>query len=168
MKYFMFFLAVLWIPPAFAESAVVVTLSPTAEGSSLSGKVTFEEGSDGVKITASVTGAPAGKHGIHIHEKGDCADHGKAAGGHFNPDQNPHGDLLKDGIERTHAGDLGNIEIGPDGNGTLEKFFPGLTLKEGKYGIRGRALILHEKEDNFGQPTGNAGERIACAVIPAN
>lgn len=77
----------------------------------------------------------------------------------------PHGDLLKDGFQHAHAGDLGNIEIGPDGKGTLKKVIPGLTLKEGKYGVVGRALILHEKEDNFGQPTGNAGGRIACGVI---
>ena len=27
---------------------------------------------------------------LHIHETGSCADMGKAAGGHFNPDNNPH------------------------------------------------------------------------------
>jgi Cu-Zn family superoxide dismutase len=26
-------------------------------------------------------------------------------------------------------------------------------------------VILHEKEDDFGQPTGNAGGRIGCGVI---
>ncbi|MBI2167628.1 MAG: superoxide dismutase family protein, partial [Candidatus Omnitrophica bacterium] len=46
-----------------------------------------------------------------------------------------------------------------------EKVVPGLTLKEGEYAVAGRALILHEKEDDFGQPTGNAGGRIACGVI---
>jgi len=151
---------------SFSDTEAVTTLiRPTQEGSHLSGRATFQETEEGLKIDVEIFGAPAGKHGIHIHEKGSCEDHGNAAGGHFNPDGVPHGDLVKDGFAHAHAGDLGNIEIDANGNGKLEKTIPGLTLKEGKYGVAGRALILHEKEDNFGQPTGNAGSRIACAVI---
>lgn len=145
---------------------VVSHLKPMQEGSSISGKVTFTEMGEGLKIDAEISGAPAGKHGFHIHENGDCSDAGNAAGGHFNPDSAPHGDLIKDGFAHAHAGDLGNIEIDTSGNGKLEKLIPGLTLKEGQYGVAGRSVILHEKEDNFGQPTGNAGGRIACGLIP--
>lgn len=141
-------------------------LQPTQEGSSLSGKAAFIETGEGLKISVFIAGAPPGKHGFHVHEKGDCSEAGNGAGGHFNPEGAAHGDILKDGFQQAHAGDLGNIEIGADGRGTLEKVVPGLTLKEGKYGVAGRALILHEKEDDFGQPTGNAGGRIACGVIP--
>ena len=35
----------------------------------------------------------------------------------------------------------------------------------GKYGVLGRALVVHEKPDDFGQPTGNAGARLACGLI---
>ena len=35
----------------------------------------------------------------------------------------------------------------------------------GKNAILGRGVILHEKPDDFSQPTGNAGGRIACGVI---
>lgn len=140
-------------------------IKPTQEGSTISGKAAFIETNEGFKISVFIAGAPPGKHGFHIHEKGDCSDAGDAAGGHFNPDAVPHGDLLKDGFQHAHAGDLGNIEIGPDGRGALEKIIPGLTLEKGKYGVAGRALIVHEKEDDFDQPTGNAGGRIACAVI---
>lgn len=145
----------------------VADLKPTVEGSPITGKVSFMETDEGLKINAVVLNAPSGKHGFHIHEKGDCSNKGDAAGGHFNPDNVPHGDLVKDGFVKAHAGDLGNIEIGPDGKGTLEKVIEGLTLKEGKYAVLGRVVILHEKEDNFGQPAGNAGGRIACGVIPS-
>jgi Cu-Zn family superoxide dismutase len=144
----------------------VAELKSTVEGSLITGKVSFMETDEGLKINAVVQNAPPGEHGFHIHEKGDCSDAGNAAGGHFNPDSMPHGDLVKDGFAHAHAGDLGNIEIDANGNGKLEKLIPGLTLKEGKYGVEGRSVILHEKEDNFSQPTGNAGGRIACGLIP--
>lgn len=144
---------------------LVAEIKPTGEGSSLSGKAAFIETEEGLKITVFISGASPGRHGFHIHEKGDCSDAGNAAGGHFNPEGAAHGDILKDGFKQAHAGDLGNIEIGSDGKGVLEKVVPGLTLKEGEYAVAGRALILHEKEDDFGQPTGNAGGRIACGVI---
>ena len=144
----------------------VAELKPTVEGAPITGKVSFMETDEGLKINAVVENAPPGKHGFHIHEKGDCSDQGNAAGGHFNPDGVPHGDVEKHGFQRAHAGDLGNIEVGSDGKGKLEKIIPGLTLSEGKYGVIGRSVILHEKADDFGQPTGNAGGRIACGIIP--
>lgn len=143
----------------------VAELKPTAEGSLISGKVSFMETDEGLRINAVVFNAPPGKHGFHIHEKGNCSDQGNAAGGHFNPDNVAHGDVEKQGFKKAHAGDLGNIEIGSDGKGKLEKVIPGLTLEEGKYGVIGRSVILHEKEDDFDQPTGNAGGRIACAIV---
>ena len=132
---------------------------------SLSGEVTFEEVPEGLKINASFVELPSGKHGFHIHEKGDCGDNGNAAGGHFNPQGAPHGYLPTDGPTKAHAGDLGNIEADANGNAALEVVAPGLTLSEGPESIAGRAVVVHEKEDNFGQPTGNAGGRIGCGVI---
>lgn len=148
----------------WAASAKAV-VSGTAEGSSIAGEVTLDETADGLFVKAEISGAPAGLHGFHIHENSSCDDGGKAAGGHFNPDGVQHGDLVHDGFAHAHAGDLGNIEIGADGSGVLEKFLPGLTLGEGKYGVAGKAMILHELPDDFGQPTGNAGGRIGCGLI---
>ena len=37
---------------------------------------------------------------------------GKAAGSHYNPMGAPHGQVLKDGMQHAHAGDLGNITAG--------------------------------------------------------
>ena len=103
-------------------------------------------------MEASVKGVSPGKHGFHIHENGACTEEGKAAGGHFNPDQASHGLLSKDGFAHSHAGDLGNIEVAADGTGKLEVILPGLSLTEGKYNVTGKSVILHEKEDDFGQP----------------
>ena len=137
----------------------------TKEGSTLSGRAVLTDTPEGLKISVNLENVPPGKHGFHIHENGACGDEGKAAGGHFNPEGVPHGLLAKDGFEHAHAGDFGNIEIGPDGKGSMDTVIGGLTLTGGKHNVAGRAFILHEKEDNFSQPTGNAGGRIGCGEI---
>jgi Cu-Zn family superoxide dismutase len=153
-------------PPA-AESAggktVEVTFQPKS-GSNLSGKATLTETAEGVKVALALEGLPPGEHGAHVHEKGDCsAPDGSSAGGHFNPASNPH--ALPTGTPR-HLGDLGNIAISPDGKGTLSIVVPGANLKEGDpNSFLGKAIIVHEKQDDGGQPTGNAGGRIGCAEI---
>ncbi len=149
---------------AFAKTATV-DIKGTQEGSKISGKVVLTEIPEGLKVNAEVQNVTPGKHGFHIHEKGVCADGGKAAGGHYNPDGAPHGLLIKDGFTHAHAGDLGNIEVGADGTGKLSETVPSLSLSTGKYDVAGKSIILHEKEDDFGQPTGNAGGRVGCGVI---
>jgi len=151
-----------------ANSARAI-IKATQEGSEISGTVDFVETGDGVQVVASLENVtPAGKHGIHIHAEGSCEEGGKAAGGHFNPVSTQHGLLPKDGHGNAHTGDMGNIEIGESGNGALIVFMPGLSLVKGHKNIAGKAVILHEKEDDFGQPTGNAGSRIGCGVIELN
>jgi Cu-Zn family superoxide dismutase len=133
-------------------------------GSSLSGKATFTEVTGGVKVTVQVAGAPPGKVATHVHETGDCsAPDAKSAGGHFNPASKAHG--IPPGGEH-HLGDLGNIEVKADGTGSTELVVSGASLKDGDpSSFLGRAIIVHEKQDDGGQPVGNAGGRIGCAVI---
>ena len=153
--------------PAFAAQGVA-TIKGTTEGSTASGMVKFTDTNNGLKIEVKLANVPnAGKHGFHIHENGSCADEGKAAGGHYNPMTVDHGLLPKDGEAHAHMGDMGNIEIAADGTGTLSITLPGVSLKDGDHNVEGRAVILHEKEDDFGQPTGNAGGRIGCGIITA-
>lgn len=129
------------------------------------GEAALEDTDQGLKIDVTVRGVSPGLHGLHIHRFGSCGESGEAAGPHYNPGNLPHGDVVSQGILAAHAGDLGNIEIGPDGSGRLTRFVPGLRLSDGEFTVGGRSLILHEREDDFGQPAGNAGPRIGCGTI---
>ena len=149
---------------SFAETAQA-TITGTAPGSTISGVVHLTETDEGLHINASVSGTAPGKHGFHIHAFGSCADGGKAAGGHYNPEGVEHGYVPTDGLDKAHAGDLGNIEVAADSDGQLELTIAELTLTDGPYAVAGRAIILHADEDDFGQPTGHAGSRIGCGAI---
>ena len=149
---------------AWSATATAI-LKGTAPDSKISGLVTLTEEKGGLTIVAKVSNAPTGSHGFHIHAIGNCGDLGKAAGGHFNPDKAPHGLFPKDGPMKAMAGDMGNIDIGADGTGNFSVFMPMLTLKGGKYAVNGLSVIMHEKTDDYSQPSGNAGGRIACGII---
>ncbi len=151
---------------ARAETATV-QISPTVSGTSagIEGTATLTDTPAGLKIDVQVAHAPPGTHGIHIHQYGECGNLGNAAGGHYNPDNVTHGFLPKDGLTKAHPGDVGNMDVGADGSGALSQMLPGVTLSGGTYSVAGRALVLHEKPDDFGQPTGNAGARIGCGPI---
>lgn len=150
--------------PAWATSATAA-IKPTSPDSTLSGEARLADTDGGLQVDIRVQGAPAGKHGLHIHQNGSCADGGNAAGGHFNPSGARHGYLPKDGPAHAHPGDMGNIEVGADGTGSLSVLLPGVSLQEGFHAVDGRAIVLHAQEDDFSQPTGNAGGRIGCGVI---
>ncbi len=155
--------------PAETETAaagpVVIEVPIEAKsGSKLTGTVKFSEQADGVQVVIQVANLTPGTRATHVHEKGDCsAPDAASAGSHFNPDNHPHALPTKD---PRHLGDLGNIQVAKDGTGSLEIVVPGANLKDGDpHSFLGRALIVHEKKDDGGQPTGNAGGRIGCAVI---
>ncbi|MBI3548703.1 MAG: superoxide dismutase family protein [Elusimicrobia bacterium] len=149
---------------AFAESGVAAVRG-TAADSKIAGTVNFEDTKDGLKVTAKLSGLPAGEHGFHIHEFGSCDDAAKAAGSHYNPMNSKHGYLPKDGSKSAHGGDMGNLKASEDGAATVEVTLPGVSLSGGKHNAAGRAIVIHEKADDFGQPTGNAGNRIGCGAI---
>jgi Cu-Zn family superoxide dismutase len=140
----------------------VAVLHPT-EGNDVRGTVRFELAPDGVQLVADVTGLTAGQHGFHIHELGDCtAPDATSAGGHFNPEVQPHGGPL--GEER-HVGDMGNLGADSTGSAHYQRTDRLLALS-GPHSIVGRAVIVHaEPDDMRSQPTGAAGARVACGVI---
>jgi Cu-Zn family superoxide dismutase len=144
----------------FAEA----TLAPKS-GSKVSGTVVFSRVKDGVQVIASITGGTAaGKHGIHIHEKGDCsAADASSAGGHFNPTGAPHAGPT---ASARHVGDLGNITVKEDGVGYLTLDIPNVNGFTDWNSIIGKAVVVHAKaDDEKSQPAGAAGDRIACGVI---
>jgi len=156
------------VAPALAEpSAHVATAKLSGvDGSALTGTVTFTEGEEGVTIVADVENAPPGRHGFHLHAKGDCsAADFTSTGGHFNPTEVEHG--APDAAVH-HAGDFGNLTVGEDGKGHLELTSSMLTVADGPDTVVGRGLILHAGEDDLTtQPTGAAGARIGCGVVEA-
>jgi superoxide dismutase, Cu-Zn family len=151
--------------PVWAAKATIMGTTPDSK---ISGDLNLHEEKDGLTIEGTLTNVPKGKHAIHIHENGSCDDAGKAAGSHFNPDNAMHGYMPKDGMEHAHPGDMGNIEADEDGAASIKVFLPGVTLTNGKYAVTNKAIIVHEKEDDFSQPTGNAGGRIGCGLIQPN
>jgi Cu-Zn family superoxide dismutase len=153
--------------PAGEDPVAVVEIKATAEGSPVEGKVMFYAMQGGLMASGSFSGlAGPGKRAIHVHENGSCDDKGNAAGSHFNPYGAQHGLIEENGIHGAHIGDMGNVVVDENGNGKLTVHLPGAHL-EGGDGIMGKAVILHEKEDDFSQPTGNAGGRVGCGIIVA-
>ncbi len=152
------------VQAAQAETAKAV-IGGTKTGTAVSGTVMLQDTASGLKIDADITQAPTGTHAFHIHEFGSCANEAKDAGSHYNPAGHAHGDMLKDGIAKTHAGDFGNITVDSTGKGALHTVVPGLAISHGDAAVAGRAFVLHEKADDFSQPTGNAGGRIGCGPI---
>jgi superoxide dismutase, Cu-Zn family len=132
------------------------------------GHATLTQTTSGVLIDIDVSNAADGEHGFHIHETGACDAAGgfKSAGDHFEPAQHQHGYMAEQG---PHAGDMPNQFVGTDGKLRAHVFNSNVTLADGPaslFDADGSAIVIHADPDDYSsQPTGNAGDRIACAVI---
>lgn len=130
------------------------------------GTATLTSTPKGVFIEIEVQGLPAEEWvAFHVHETGTCdheTDH-ESAGEHFNPSDVEHGYFTETG---PHAGDMPNQYVPADGVLRGHIFNPLVTLDDGEAGIVGRALMIHAGADDYEtQPSGDAGDRLACAVI---
>jgi Cu-Zn family superoxide dismutase len=147
-------------------TAAATLMSPT--GSPLGTVTITQTGSaQQVQVAIALTGAPAGKHGAHLHDVGKCDPPDfMTAGGHFNPTGQMHGDPNQN---IHHSGDFGNIDVGADGTGTLSVTTTTLSLSSDQVTYAANhAFIIHQSADDLvTQPTGNSGARIACGIIPA-
>ncbi|QUY44047.1 superoxide dismutase family protein [Acaryochloris marina] len=144
-------------------NVALAILSPT-EGNQVTGSIKFKQAEDKITILANLQGLqPNSVHAWHIHEFGDASSpDGKAMGGHYNPEEMPHG--LPNNPER-HAGDLGNLKADSQGEVAKEITVNNISINGPQNPILGRGLIIHAETDDGGQPTGNAGSRIAQGVI---
>jgi superoxide dismutase, Cu-Zn family len=132
------------------------------------GSVTVSEGKNGTTFKVAITSVPTGKHGFHVHDKGDCAAAmkdgkmlaGGAAGGHYDPDNTKS---HKGPKGAGHKGDLPVLTANAKGiNQSVTA--PKLKLAD----VQGHALVIHEGGDNYSDNPENGGGkgRIACGVIP--
>ncbi|HHV96038.1 MAG TPA: superoxide dismutase family protein [Clostridiaceae bacterium] len=134
----------------------------------LRGVVIFKSVPGGTEVYVEVSGLPqykpaqndappVGPHGFHIHEFGNCtvsdpADPFTAAGGHWNPKEQPHGN---------HAGDF-PVLFSNDGYARMSFYTNKFTVQD----VIGKAVIIHENPDDYrSQPAGAAGKRLGCGVI---
>lgn len=146
----------------------------------------FSEAGDSVTVTIEATKLAPGDHGIHIHETGLCEPLGEtpytSSGAHFNPTDAMHGgppDMTSATpgavVEGTpeplsgHAGDLGNITVGPNGAGSLVVTTNRFTLSPGEMSLfdqDGSSIVVHGSADDLvTDPAGGAGTRVACGLI---
>jgi Cu-Zn family superoxide dismutase len=120
----------------------------------------------GLLIQLDLQNMPPGQWvAFHIHEGGTCdvqADF-ESAGGHWNEDDNAHGFLADGG---PHSGDMPNLHVQNDGRLIADVLNPSAALTGETGNVLGRTMIFHaEPDDYISQPSGDAGERLACALI---
>ena len=166
--------AALLLVPAFARAddlTVPMTLATQTGPGALIGKIAIAQGPDGVVFKLDLKKLPAGPHGFHVHENGECgpttmngiAIPAGAAGRHFDPDQSlKHAGPAGDG----HLGDLPVLDAMADGSATQSLTAPRL---KGLDQLHGKALIIHLHGDNYAdkpETLGGGGARFACGVIP--
>ena len=135
------------------QSVGSATLSPAKEG--------------GVSVALDLKNLIPGRHAIHFHETAKCEGPAfTSAGAHYNPDHKQHGMQNPQG---PHAGDMPNQFVRQDGVLRAHVLNTVVTLMLGEaslFDADGPTLVVHAKPDDYrSQPAGDAGDRIACAVI---
>jgi Cu-Zn family superoxide dismutase len=136
-----------------------------ADGTDL-GVLTLTQSGEGINVSGRITGVSPGEHAIHLHAVGRCnAPTFESAGGHWNPTNSRHGTSSPGG---PHLGDMPNIRVGQDGSVTVNVSTPGGTFRNSNalLDADGAAVVIHAKADDYkSQPSGNAGDRIACGIV---
>jgi superoxide dismutase, Cu-Zn family len=142
------------------------------DGKKIKGTVMFVEdlNNDCVFVNIDLVGLKKNAfHGFHVHESGDLTNNCESMCAHFNPYGKKHG---CPGAKERHVGDLGNLKTDENGCAKYTMVDDFIKLRGSKANIIGRGLIIHADPDDCGLggdelslKNGNAGKRIACAII---
>ncbi|HVG85901.1 MAG TPA: superoxide dismutase family protein [Vicinamibacterales bacterium] len=120
----------------------------------------------GVTVAYDFKGLPPGEHALHIHQVAKCEPPFATAGPHFNPAGKKHGTQNPEG---PHAGDMPNFTVAA--NGMAKGSVTNKTVSMGAdansvFAGGGTAIVVHAAADDMKtDPSGNAGDRIACGVV---
>ncbi len=133
----------------------------------VTGTVKFLKDIDGSWVEAEVFGLPdfaeagegtaqTGPFAFHIHEHDTCGEAFgdnpfQAAGGHWNPEADPHGN---------HAGDFPVLF---SNGGTAKMLF--FTNRFFPEDVVGKSVVLHQSPDDYKTQPSMGGRRIACGNI---
>ena len=150
-----------------AMAGVPQSVAFTGADGALLGSVMVSEDPGGLVMNVSAIAMPAGVHGIHLHETGLCEGPKFAsAGAHWNPGAKQHG---RDNPAGPHAGDLANLTVAADGTAKSSIPVAGVKTASGAMMLAdadGTALVIHARADDYKtDPSGDSGDRIACAVL---
>ena len=140
----------------YGRPSAVAPIKGNKKAPLLKGMVRFYQRSGGVLIEAEVSGLPnnpGGFFAFHIHDGSSCMGEGfPATGSHYDSKQNSH---------PRHAGDLPPL-LSYGGRAYMAVITDRFSIRD----IIGRTVVIHANADDFrSQPSGNAGEKIACGVI---
>jgi Cu-Zn family superoxide dismutase len=157
-----------------AADAPVQKAHADITGTGVSGKLELTETKLGngteVAVSLNVKGLAPGLHGVHFHAVGKCTPDFDAANGHFDP--GPAGNTDPDANHPFHMGDLPNLSVSTNGEGTMRTRTNRVTLASGALSLfdaDGTAIMIHANPDQgiTGQPKSgvSGGPRVACGVI---
>jgi superoxide dismutase, Cu-Zn family len=174
-----FALAGLFFNAAFAQETEPHPVASEAravlqnQGGEAVGEALFSSSNRSLSINVSLSGLTPGKHGIHIHERGECKEGYDptedsvvpvdtltlSTRNHAHPDESS---------PTAHSGDLPMVTVAEDGTGTLQYTTSDLTLSDDPTSVLNRTIVIHANSDDYEtDPAGNSGERLVCGVILA-
>lgn len=140
------------VKDATGKSVGMAMISPAKDG--------------GVSIAIDFKGLPPGEHALHFHMTAKCEAPFTSAGGHFNPGMKKHG---MQNAEGPHAGDMANFTVAANGTAKTTITNKNVIMGDGAnsiYANGGTALMIHAGADDMKtDPSGNAGDRIACGLV---